>query len=105
MQHLALSCFASILGPDALPLSRAAHPTRHRPRADPQNRPACAHMAPGLSPEELQQCRRAFASFDRNGSGTIDVRELRAALEAMGQHVTEEELFVMIHQVSARRQC
>ncbi len=34
------------------------------------------------------------------GSGTIDVKEMKAALEAMGQHPTDEELFVMIHQVS-----
>jgi hypothetical protein len=34
------------------------------------------------------------------GSGTIDVKELKAALGAMNQHPTDEELFVMIHDVS-----
>jgi len=52
-----------------------------------------------LSEEEQDLCRKAFAKFDRDGSGTIDVRELRTALEAMGQHPTEEEVFVMIHDV------
>ena len=33
------------------------------------------------------------------GSGTIDVKELRTALNALGQHPTDEELFVMISQV------
>jgi hypothetical protein len=32
------------------------------------------------------------------GSGTIDVAELRVALEAMGQHPTEEELFVLVNE-------
>ena len=35
------------------------------------------------------------------GSGTIDVKELRTALNALGQHPTDEELFVMISQVEA----
>jgi Ca2+-binding EF-hand superfamily protein len=35
------------------------------------------------------------------GSGTIDVRELKAALEAMGQHPSDEEIFVMVHDVSS----
>ena len=34
------------------------------------------------------------------GSGTIDVKELRTALAALGQNPTDEELFVMISQVS-----
>jgi hypothetical protein len=33
------------------------------------------------------------------GSGTIDVKELRTALSALGQSPTDEELFVMISQV------
>ena len=32
-------------------------------------------------------------------SGTIDVRELRETLAAIGQHPTDEDLFVMISQV------
>lgn len=34
------------------------------------------------------------------GSGTIDVKELRTALNALGQNPSDEELFVMISQVS-----
>jgi Ca2+-binding EF-hand superfamily protein len=33
------------------------------------------------------------------GSGTIDVKELKAALNSMGQNPTDEELFVIIHDV------
>eukprot|EP00878_Enallax_costatus_P021168 GHUV01022401.1.p1 GENE.GHUV01022401.1~~GHUV01022401.1.p1 ORF type:complete len:153 (+),score=61.32 GHUV01022401.1:679-1137(+) len=52
-----------------------------------------------LSAEELDLCRKAFNSFDKDGSGTIHVKELKAALSAMNQHPSDEELFVMIHDV------
>lgn len=58
-----------------------------------------SNMAP-LSEEELDMCRKAFTMFDKDGTGTIDVRELKTALIALGQQPTDEELFVMISQVS-----
>eukprot|EP00195_Chlamydomonas_chlamydogama_P001697 CAMPEP_0202919866 /NCGR_PEP_ID=MMETSP1392-20130828/76554_1 /ASSEMBLY_ACC=CAM_ASM_000868 /TAXON_ID=225041 /ORGANISM="Chlamydomonas chlamydogama, Strain SAG 11-48b" /LENGTH=148 /DNA_ID=CAMNT_0049613327 /DNA_START=173 /DNA_END=619 /DNA_ORIENTATION=+ len=54
---------------------------------------------PRLTEEELDLCRKAFQMFDKDGSGTIDVRELKTALNALGQNPTDEELFVMISQV------
>jgi len=52
-----------------------------------------------LTQEEIDGCREAFLSFDKDRSGTIDVWELRAVLECMGQKPTEEELFQMISEV------
>ena len=49
-----------------------------------------------LSQEEYEECRIAFNKFDQDGSGKIDVPELRATLQALGQHPTDEELFLMI---------
>ncbi|KAG2425323.1 hypothetical protein HXX76_013738 [Chlamydomonas incerta] len=37
--------------------------------------------------------------FDKDGSGTIDTKELRTALSALGQNPSEEDMFVMISQV------
>uniref|UniRef100_A0A7S0UV11 EF-hand domain-containing protein n=1 Tax=Polytomella parva TaxID=51329 RepID=A0A7S0UV11_9CHLO len=54
---------------------------------------------PKLTDEELELCRKAFSMFDKDGSGTIDVRELKTALSALGQNPTDEELFVMISKV------
>uniref|UniRef100_A0A7S0RM74 EF-hand domain-containing protein n=1 Tax=Chlamydomonas leiostraca TaxID=1034604 RepID=A0A7S0RM74_9CHLO len=54
---------------------------------------------PRLNEEELEMCRKAFQLFDKDGSGTIDVKELKTALTALGQQPTDEELFVMISQV------
>jgi len=33
-----------------------------------------------LTQEEIDQCREAFERFDKDGSGTIDVWELKATL-------------------------
>ncbi|GMH40898.1 hypothetical protein BSKO_08802 [Bryopsis sp. KO-2023] len=52
-----------------------------------------------LSMDEIETCRRAFASFDKDNSGTIDVKELQETLAALGQHPSEEDLFIMISQV------
>jgi calmodulin len=52
-----------------------------------------------LSQDEIDGCRDAFALFDKDKSGTIDVWELRLMLEGMGQKPTEAELFQMISEV------
>ena len=42
--------------------------------------------------------RRAFASFDRDGDGTIDARELGTVMRQLGQKVTQQELLDMINE-------
>ena len=56
-------------------------------------------MILNLNQEEIDACRDAFLSFDKDRSGSIDVWELRQVLEAMGQNPTEEELFQMVAEV------
>ena len=36
---------------------------------------------PALSNEEIEACREAFARFDKDSSGAIDMWELRATLQ------------------------
>ena len=52
-----------------------------------------------LHQEEIDLCRAAFLSFDKDRIGTIDIWELRQVLEAMGQNPTEDELFPIVSQV------
>ena len=52
-----------------------------------------------LNQVEIDECRQAFQTFDKDASGTIDVWELKSVLEGMGQAPTEEELFQMISEV------
>lgn len=53
----------------------------------------------GLTNEEIGDCREAFANFDIDGSGRIDISEVRAALQSLGQNPSDEDLFLMMSQV------
>lgn len=45
-----------------------------------------------LTKDQLEEIREAFDLFDTDGSGTIDVRELRIAMRALGFEPRKEEL-------------
>jgi Ca2+-binding EF-hand superfamily protein len=49
-----------------------------------------------LSTEQKQEIREAFDLFDLDGSGTIDVKELKVAMRALGFEPKREELKKMI---------
>lgn len=56
---------------------------------------------PELAPEQVEEVREAFNLFDSDGSGSIDYRELKAAIKALGLHVKKAELRTMITNVDA----
>ena len=39
---------------------------------------------PGLSSEEVDEIKHAFDLFDTNGTGKIDPKELKAAMQSLG---------------------
>merc|ERR1712086_870566 len=52
-----------------------------------------------MSEEQLDEIREAFSLFDADASGMIDVRELKAAMRALGFEVKNEELKKMVADV------
>jgi EF-hand domain pair len=48
---------------------------------------------------DLNSIRHAFATFDKDGSGTIDAEELYACLKAMGHHPEPLELEELLAQM------
>ncbi|GET86075.1 centrin, putative [Leishmania tarentolae] len=58
-----------------------------------------------LSKEQLEEIREAFDLFDTDGSGTIDVRELRIAMRALGFEPRREELQKLISSVTSGSGC
>merc|ERR1712093_653257 len=56
---------------------------------------------PGLSEEQVEEIREAFNLFDTDHSGSIDYRELKAAMRALGFEVKKEELKKMITDIDA----
>merc|ERR1711918_155218 len=55
--------------------------------------------AGGLTEEQMDEIREAFNLFDGDQSGAIDVRELKAAMRALGFEVKNEELKKMVSDV------
>merc|ERR1719389_870501 len=49
-----------------------------------------------LSEEQIDEIREAFSLFDGDASGAIDVRELKAAMRALGFEVKNDELKKMV---------
>jgi centrin-2/centrin-1 len=49
-----------------------------------------------LTPEQKQEIREAFDLFDTDGSGTIDCKELKVAMRALGFEPKKEEIKRMI---------
>ncbi|XP_075888933.1 uncharacterized protein cetn2 [Nelusetta ayraudi] len=54
---------------------------------------------PELTEEQKQEIREAFELFDTDGSGFIDVKELKVAMRALGFEPKKEEIKKMISEV------
>lgn len=51
---------------------------------------------PGLSEEEIEEIREAFNLFDTDGSGKIDPKELKAAMQSLGFEAKNATIYQMI---------
>ena len=49
-------------------------------------------MVEELSKEEIEEHKRVFAVFDKDGDGSITIEELKVVMEVLGQKGTDEEL-------------
>ena len=58
------------------------------------------HSISELSEEQKQEIREAFDQFDTDGSGSIDAKELKVAMRALGFELSREEIREMIKQVA-----
>ncbi|MBN3291523.1 CETN1 protein, partial [Polypterus senegalus] len=54
---------------------------------------------PELTEEQKQEIREAFDLFDTDGSGYIDVKELKVAMRALGFEPKKEEIKKMIAEI------
>ena len=55
----------------------------------------------GITAEQIAEFREAFDLFDADGSGTIDLKEMRVAMKALGFSPSAEEVRKMISEVDA----
>ena len=49
-------------------------------------------MVEKLGPEQYNEFREAFSVFDKNGDGSIGVKELGTVMKSLGLNPTDEEL-------------
>ena len=50
----------------------------------PERRAKSKSKKPDFSEEQIEEIREAFNLFDTDGSGSIDYKELKAAMRALG---------------------
>mmetsp|Transcript_28613 Transcript_28613/g.60687 ORF Transcript_28613/g.60687 Transcript_28613/m.60687 type:complete len:173 (-) Transcript_28613:279-797(-) len=58
-----------------------------------------AARRPGLTDDEIEELRQAFDLFDTDGSGTIDPKELRAAMQSLGFEAKNQTIYQMIKDI------
>lgn len=54
---------------------------------------------PGLSADEIEEIKEAFDLFDSDGSGTISVAELTAAMKSLGFDTKNAVIYKMIEEM------
>lgn len=64
---------------------------------------AKSYERPGLSEEEVEEIREAFNLFDTDGSGTIDPKELKAAMQSLGFEAKNQTIYQMISDIDQVR--
>jgi hypothetical protein len=84
--------------PFALPLARrrcvfAVSREQRRNRGRGANK---TYERPGLSKEEIEEIKEAFNLFDTDGSGTIDPKELKSAMQSLGFEAKNATIYQMI---------
>ncbi len=51
---------------------------------------------PGLTEDEIEEIKEAFDLFDTDGTGTIDPKELKSAMQSLGFEAKNQTIFQMI---------
>lgn len=65
-------------------------------RQQKNSKPSKQYNRPGLSEEEIEEIREAFNLFDTDGSGTIDPKELKSAMQSLGFEAKNQTIYQMI---------
>ena len=55
-----------------------------------------AFERPGLTEDEIEEIREAFNLFDTDGSGMIDPKELKQAMQSLGFEAKNPTIYQMI---------
>ena len=56
-------------------------------------------MAEKLSQEQIDEFKKAFSLFDRDGDGTINASELGTVMRSLGKNPTQAEIQSITHYI------
>ena len=73
--------------------------TKHKPISATTSSTKHQQRRPGLTDDEVEELRQAFDLFDTDGSGTIDPKELRAAMQSLGFETKNQTIYQMIQDI------
>lgn len=62
----------------------------------------CAHGMHSKAVDPVAELREAFAAFDTDGNGVLCEREMRAALLALGESVSEADFRLFMREIDAK---
>ncbi len=72
-------------------------------RPGAKNFNAKRYERPGLTEDEIEEIKEAFDLFDTDGSGSIDPKELKAAMTSLGFDAKNQTIFQMISDLDRNR--
>merc|ERR1711991_1124475 len=55
----------------------------------------------GLTQDQVEEIKEAFDLFDTDGSGSIDVNELKVAMKALGMDAKSDEIRKLINDIDS----
>ena len=64
---------------------------------------AGGYVRPGLTEDEVEEIKEAFDLFDTDGSGSIDPKELRAAMQSLGFEAKNQTIYQMINDLDKNK--
>ncbi|KAL7472577.1 hypothetical protein ACHAXS_012946 [Conticribra weissflogii] len=76
-----------------------SHPTADNVEKFVMDSKKSSTRRPGLTDDEIEELRQAFDLFDTDGSGTIDPKELRAAMQSLGFEAKNQTIYQMIQDI------
>nr|CCA23977.1 calciumdependent protein 4 putative [Albugo laibachii Nc14] len=68
----------------------------NRAGLNPQQSEKKIYERPGITQDEVEEIREAFNLFDTDGSGTIDPKELKTAMQSLGFEAKNQIIYQMI---------
>jgi len=58
-----------------------------------------AQLLDKLSHEEIENYKKAFSIYDKNGNGTIEENELLFLMRTLGENPTEDQMSIIMHEM------